>query len=106
MLANVLELNFKGLHQSSGKEKGSCCLLFPSSTNREIRQFSSRCSRATTAEKCTKKRNERAKLLFCQYIKAYWFFVVLVAVVVVVALTPYCNVGWEGGEEGVGWKLI
>ena len=39
MLANVLKLNSKGLHQSSGKEKESCCLLFPSSTKREIRQF-------------------------------------------------------------------
>ena len=34
-----LELNSKGLHQSSGKEKESFCLLFPSSTKREIRQF-------------------------------------------------------------------
>ena len=34
-----LELNSKGLHQSSGKEKESCCLLFPSSTKREIRYF-------------------------------------------------------------------
>ena len=34
-----LELNSKGLHQSSGKEKESCCLLFPSSTKREIRHF-------------------------------------------------------------------
>ena len=34
-----LELNSKGLLQSSGKEKESCCLLFPSSTKREIRQF-------------------------------------------------------------------
>ena len=34
-----LELNSKGLHQSSGKEKETCCLLFPFSTKREIRQF-------------------------------------------------------------------
>ena len=34
-----LELNSNGLHQSSGKEKESCCLLFPSSIKREIRQF-------------------------------------------------------------------
>ena len=34
-----MELNSKGMHQSSGKEKESCCLLFPSSTKREIRQF-------------------------------------------------------------------
>ena len=39
MLANVLELNSKGLHQSSGKEKGSCCLVLPSPTKREIRHF-------------------------------------------------------------------
>ena len=40
MLASFfMELNSKGLHQSSGKEKESCCLLFPSSTKREIRQF-------------------------------------------------------------------
>ena len=41
-----LELNSKGLHQSSGKEEESFCLLFPSSTKREIRQF-----RATTVQK-------------------------------------------------------
>ena len=35
----ALELNSKGLHQSSGKEKGSCCLVFPSPTKREIRHF-------------------------------------------------------------------
>ena len=40
MLTNFfLELKSKGLHQSSGKEKESCCLVFPSSTKREIRQF-------------------------------------------------------------------
>ena len=39
MLANCLGLNSKGLHQSSGKGKESCCLLFLSSTKHEIRQF-------------------------------------------------------------------
>ena len=34
-----LELNSKGLHQSSGKEKKKFLFLFPSSTKREIRQF-------------------------------------------------------------------
>ena len=34
-----LELNSKGLYQSSGKEKESCCLVFPSSTKHEIRHF-------------------------------------------------------------------
>ena len=33
------ELNSKGLYQSSGKEKESCCLRFPSLTKREIRHF-------------------------------------------------------------------
>ena len=48
---NFLELNSKGLYQSSGKEKERCP-VFPSATKREIRH--SRCSRATTAKKCTK----------------------------------------------------
>ena len=59
-----MELNSKGLHQSSGKQKESCCLLFPSSTKREIRQFHVVVVRATTVEKCTKNRDARAKLLF------------------------------------------
>ena len=39
MLADCLELNTKGLYQSSGKEKASCCLVFPSSTKLEITHF-------------------------------------------------------------------
>ena len=40
MLAEMfLKLNFKGLYQSSGKEKESCCLVFPSSTKREFKHF-------------------------------------------------------------------
>ena len=39
------------------------------------------CSHAATAEKCTKKRDPRAKLLFCL---TYCFFAVLFAVAVVV----------------------
>ena len=34
-----LELNSKGLHQSSGKEKESCFLVFPTLTKREIKHF-------------------------------------------------------------------
>ena len=34
-----MELNSKGLYESSGKEKESCCLVFPSSTKREISHF-------------------------------------------------------------------
>ena len=67
-LSNVgifLELNSKILYRSSGKEKQSRCLVFTSSTKREIKAFSHR-SRAVMARKCTKKRDARAKLLFCQ----------------------------------------
>ena len=34
-----MELNFKTLHQSSGKQKESRCLVFTSSTKHEIRHF-------------------------------------------------------------------
>jgi len=34
-----LELNSNGLYQNLGKGKESCCLVFPSSTKREIRHF-------------------------------------------------------------------
>ena len=34
-----LEFNSKGLYQSLGKEKKSCCLVFPSSINKEFRNF-------------------------------------------------------------------
>ena len=41
MLENVgkCPLFSKGLYQSSGKEKENYCLVFPSSTKREIRHF-------------------------------------------------------------------
>ena len=42
MLAFFLELNSKELYQSSEKEKESCCLVFPSSTKREMRHFRNR----------------------------------------------------------------
>ena len=45
----------------------------------------SRRSRATTAKKCTKKRDARAKLFFRQSKPIVLFFAVLVAVAVVVA---------------------
>ena len=34
-----LELDSKGLYQSAGKEKESCCLVFSSSIKREFRNF-------------------------------------------------------------------
>ena len=39
MLAFFLELNSKRLYQSSGKEKESRCLVFTSSTRREIEYY-------------------------------------------------------------------
>ena len=62
MLATFLELNSKGLHQRSEKEKEGRCLLFKSSTRGEI-----------AAKKCTKKRDARVKLFFCQA-ETYCFF--------------------------------
>ena len=52
-VGNFLELNSTGQYQSSGKQKESCCLLFPSSTKREIRHF--HVAPATTAKKCIQK---------------------------------------------------
>ena len=34
-----LELNSTGLYQTSGKEKESCCLVFPSLTKSKLRHF-------------------------------------------------------------------
>ena len=59
-----LELNSEGLYQSSGKEKGSCRLVFPLSTKREIRQFHVVVVHREL-RKNTKERDARAKLLFC-----------------------------------------
>ena len=55
-----LGLNSKRLDRSSEKEKESRCLVFTSSTKRERR------SHAVTANKCTKRRDARAKSLFYQ----------------------------------------
>ena len=64
MLAIFLELNSEGLHQSSGKEKESCCLVFPSSTKREISHFHVIVVQRRQRN-VQKKHDERAKLLFC-----------------------------------------
>ena len=45
--------------------KKNCCFVFPASTKREIRHFHVVVV-ATTAKKCTKKRDARAKLFLCQ----------------------------------------
>ena len=62
MFANFfgVESSSKGLYQSSGKGKESCCLLFLSSTKRGIRHI-----HVVVVKKCTKKCNALAKLLFC-----------------------------------------
>ena len=61
-----MALNSKGLYQSSGKEKESCCLVFPSSTKREIRHFHIVVvqRRQRNVDKKAP-RAARAKLLFC-----------------------------------------
>ena len=61
------ELNSKRLYRRLEKEKESRCLVFKISTKGEISAFSRR-SRAVTDTKCTKKRDTRAKLFFCQSI--------------------------------------
>ena len=77
-----VELNSKGLHQSSGKVNESCCLLFPSSTKREIRQFHVvlvQCGREMYKKACC------TCNVVVLLVLTYCFFAVLVAVVVVVA---------------------
>ena len=59
-LVHLLELNSKGLYQSSRKEIGSCCLVSPSSTKVKLGTFS------FMAEKFTKKPDAHAKLFFFQ----------------------------------------
>ena len=77
-----LELNSKGLYQSSGKEKESCCLVFPSSTKREIRHF-----HVVVVQR--RLRNVQKSLMevqsCCFANLIYCLFAVLVAVAVVVA---------------------
>ena len=59
-----LELNSQGLYQSSGKEKQSCCLVFPSLTKREFRHFHVVVVQQRLRN-VQRKRDARAKLLFC-----------------------------------------
>ena len=59
-----LALNSKGLYQSLGKEKQSCCRVFPSSTKREFRHF--HVVSCNDGKEMYKKRGDaRAELLFC-----------------------------------------
>ena len=69
-----LELNSKGLYQSSGKEKESGCLVFPSSTKRQFRHF-----HVVVVQQ--RQRNVQKNVIHVQSC----FFAVLVAVAVVLA---------------------
>ena len=60
----LLELNFKRLYRSLGKEKESRCLVFTFSTKREITEAFSRRCRAVTAKKFTKKLDARTSRCF------------------------------------------
>ena len=62
MLAKISGLNPKGPYLSLEKEKEIFCVVLTYSIKR-AREISCR-SRATTAKKCTKKRDPRAKLFF------------------------------------------
>ena len=66
MLAKFfLELDSKGLYfKVQEKGKGSCCLVFPSSTKREIRHFHVIVVQRRQRN-VQKKRDARARLLFC-----------------------------------------
>ena len=55
ILVNFSVAEFKRTYLSSEREKENLCVVFTYSTKH-----------ATTAKKCTDKRNARAKLLFCQ----------------------------------------
>ena len=59
-----MEFNSKRLFQSSGEEKESRCLRSRPRQNVKLGTYT-RCSRAATAKKCTKKRDACAKLLPC-----------------------------------------
>ena len=60
-----LELNSKGLYQSSGKPEKNCCLVFLFSTKRGFRHFNVVVVQRRQ-KMYKKKRDTRAKLLFCQ----------------------------------------
>ena len=65
MLAKYLELNSEGC--ITFQEKKTKAVVLRSRPQQNVKNAFSRRSRAVTAKKCTtKKRDPRAKLLFCQ----------------------------------------
>ena len=74
------------------QEKKNKVVVLYSRPRKNVKLFAlSRRSRATTAKKCTKKRDTRAKLLFRQS-KPVVFFAVLVVVAVVVVKPPIVDI--------------
>ena len=61
----LLELNSYQPHPSSERKRKFCHCLFTSTSKREIRYFHVVVVLTVTVKKCTKKRDARAKLLFC-----------------------------------------
>ena len=65
MSANIFEVQFERTLSKFRIRKESCCLVFPSSTKREFRHF-----HVVVVQRrlrgVQKKRDARAKLLFCQ----------------------------------------
>ena len=82
------KLNSKRLHHISGKEKESCCLVFISSTKREIRHF-----QVVVVQR--RLRNVQKSVMhvqscfFANINHCFFAVLVAVAVAVVVAYTPY-----------------
>ena len=76
MLAKFSGLNPKGPYLSLGKTKNFwCCVHLLHKAGALNLEVSCR-SRATTAKKCTEKRDARAKLSFCQSTPIVYFFAV------------------------------
>ena len=82
MMAKFSGLNPKRLYVSLEKEKQNFCVVLTNSIKR-AREISCR-SRGRTAKNCTKKRDARVKMLFCQS-KPFVYLLFAVAV----AKTPY-----------------
>ena len=82
-----MELNSQGLYQSLGKEKKEKVVVLFYRPRQKVKLGTFTLSSRSDGKKCTKKRDARTMLLFCQF-KPIAFFAVLVAVAVVVAYAP------------------
>ena len=100
MLAICLELNSKGLHQSSGKEKK--VVVFCSRPRQNVRKFHVVVVQQL-AEKCTKKRDARAKLLFCLSKPIAYLLFSLRKLTKVTSLAP-CTPNSQHKRKGLGTR--